>query len=469
TVAGTVNVMSRLNNTSPLSSSALRIKSNVSNGFGGTKEWIIFSQTMPQGIVYTFNFSINITVAPGEKLFMIGTTGTVNASQYQFEYLEGSKAHVTFKSRYPATYSRALRPQYVFTELINKVTGGEYQAAVCPYLASVADRVLRSGDAIRGQEKPLLKISLDNLFEWLDCRDGIGMYVDSSGKVAVDLKSNMVNYSSTIKLSNVSDVQVSLESELAFNELQIGYPEFKNDVGALNGNNEFNTRFTFSAGALRSSRTLTKISPVRFSCYEQENIRVSLDGKNSTDNKNDNNLYGVHIDNVQQPAAGTIQAHYLIDRTANTYITGVVEAATVYNVQESPRRMFERNSGFLHSLFFKCDTITLNFASADKNSAMVYTPPGGTAIPEKDPFNIGAMNPQFFTPVQVSVTCRVPDDLLDLLDSNPLQALEFDLDGETYMGLPQSIGYDPVTMKAQSVTMLLGPNNNFSKLIEYYG
>lgn len=417
--------------------------------------------------------SFTYAMAAGEKLFFVLELNIAKASLDGNAYptffsTKDSTHRYGYKNRYKATYIRALRPQYVFDQLVDKVTGGKYQAAVSPYLGSIMDRVLRSGDAIRGLESPMLKISLDTFFEWCDCRDGVGIGLDSSGKLLMAKKQGFVDPNSVIALTGLTDVQVGIDTDLPFNQIDIGYPEFRNDVGALNGNNEFNCRFSFATTGMKAVKTISKVSPVKASCYEQENIRVILSGKDSTDNKGDNDVYVVHISQTMVAGADTIPDHYTIDRSANAFITGVIEAESIYNVLESPRRMLLQNGAYLRSCHYKGDTLNFRFASADKNSSMVYND-GTVLLQEKGDINIGSLDAPFFTPILISFTCITPDDLLERLDAAPASVFGFDIDGQPYVGIPLKEGTNPETGKEQAVQMWSAPSNDLTKLIEYYG
>jgi hypothetical protein len=287
--------------------------------------------------------------------------------------------------------------------------------------------------------------------------------IENGSKVDIMARPDMVDVNTFIDLPEpASDsFKVSIAKEFLYNELEIGYPEIKNDVGVLNGNEEFNTKFLFSIGTTKSPAKMDKVSKIKTSPYEIEKIRVTTFNKTTTDYKDDNDLFSLYIGTVLQPAVGSIPAHYLLDRTLNAGATGLIEQETVYNLFFSPKRNLKRNGRWLRSSLYKGDTKILQFKTSDKNDKLVS---GGLTEKANEP--ISDLGNKFFEPVIFTANFPAPDNLLDLLDANPLQVFRFPFYGEYYKGILMEVG---IAEKEQQFILLSCTGNDLTKLIDYYG
>lgn len=417
------------------------------------------------GKTFTQEFDIPITLLPGESLFRGGQFNQQSDTETVFEFTDNSRYDIKLITRHDPTYIKAFRPQYLFEQLLSKVTEGNFTAAISNFFTKYKNVVLTSGNAIRGLEDATLKIKWTDFFKWWDSFSSVGLN-EKLKVVDLDEKENLIDAVNTIKLPEpASDsFKVSVAKDLLFNELQIGYPEIKNDVGVLNGNEETNTKMIFSLGTTKSPAVLDKISPVKASPYEIEKIRVTTLSKDTTDYKADNDTFALEIEDQLQPATDTIPAHYKLDRSLNPGATGVLEPATIFNIGLSPKRNFDRNGSTIHSFLYLSDNKTLKFISADKNDKMI-----ANGLVEKADVNIGSLAAKFLDPVLFDFDIEAPEDLEDMLDINPLQLFEFPFQGDTYFGLLEKVSVAPSSNAAQSYQLLSHAKNDLTKLIQYYG
>jgi hypothetical protein len=255
-------------------------------------------------------------------------------------------------------------------------------------------------------------------------------------------------------------------AEYEWNHIDIGYEEIKSDIGALNGRQEFNSRTSWSTGTAGHPGNIEKVSKIKASCYEQEKIRTTVAPKETTDNKSDNDIFANWCDPVLQAATDTVPAHYLLDRSLNSTVLNLTASAaeTVWNLRLSPKRMLLNNGAFLRSSRWKCDSQILKFTSADRNSKMVC---GG--IVENEDIQLGAMASPFFLILIYSIEVPAPNDLISLIDLNPLQVYGFTIGGNNYKGIANKISISPSDNKAQVYQLLALPASNFTDLINYIG
>ena len=463
-VAGVISIFC---NKKVASIANVRFRLGISNNSNpATNNFIITPQIFFNNVGQTFEgaYNQNITLQPNQALFMYAIsnmTGTI--CTYQFT--DRSKFNVGFVTRFKTTYIQGLRPQYLWNKIIGNLTDNVYSAAQSAYLNFYKNVVFTCGNAIRGKKDALMKISMSDFFQFWDSFDSVGI-IDKGGAVDMMQKSTMVDVNNWIDIPgpNLDTFKVSMAKDYLYNELEIGYPELSNEVGLLNANDEFNTKYLWSLGTSKASGRLDKVSKIKAACYEIEKIRITTFQKDTTDNKADNDLFVVHIEDNIQPAAGIIPAHYNLDRSLNPSATGLIEKDTVFNIFLSPTRNLLRMGNFLRSSLFRGDTRTLFYKTADKNSNMQA---GG--LVEKADINIGSLNSAFFYPVYFDAEFPVTNNILDLLAINPLQVLRFSVNGTFYKGIIVKAAVSGNRTSSHAYQMLSTADNNLLKLIDYYG
>lgn len=422
---------------------------------------------MVVGQTYTANYDITIPVPPNHQLFVEGIFFGGPGSNVKIEFTENSKGRADFITRNIPTYIRAFRGQYLFEKLINSITEAKYRAAASAYLAQFNDVVFTCGNALRGLDDALMKISFNDWWEFWDAMDAVCLIV-KGGTVDQAKKQDMVDLNNFIDIGSPAQgsFKVSVAKDYLFNVLDYGYPPLINEVGVINGRQEFNTQFTASVGTTKKPATLNKISSkIIASCYQIEKLRITTFDKDSTDFKDDNTLFALHIESTLQPAVGDTPAHYKLNRALNPLVTaGLLEPDSVFNLFLTPGRNRDRNASFLHGCFYKGDTMTLFFKTAANNQDLVCD-----GLVEKANKNIGALAPAFFSPIRFGGDYPAPANLLDLIDNNPLQVCRFFIDGRYYFGIMEQTGITPTTNKTMGYELLSVAGNNLSHLIKYYG
>lgn len=422
---------------------------------GGQNDYQIYSTGLTVGQTYTHDYSITIPLEVSEKLFFEGIYFGGSGTDAAIQLTENSKSDFKFITRQPTTVIKGFRPQYIFSQLVPKFTEGNYTASISSYFEKYKNIVFTCGNAIRGLSDAVMKISFADFFQFWDCFDSVGIS-EKNNVVNFDSKPNLVDLTDIIDLVEPSNLKVSVAREYLYNELAIGYTEIKNDVGVLNGNEEYNCGYLFSIGTTKSPAKIDKISRAKASPYEIELTRVTTFQKDTTDHKNDNDLFLLAIEGTASP--------FNLDRSLNASATGLLEKDTVFNLPLTPKRMILNNGPFLRSSLYLCDNKILSYKSADKNNKLIA---GG--IVEKADVPIGSLGEKFFYPVMVDMDVPPPENLLDLLNKNPLSVFKFPFYGDYYYGLLVKASIAPASHKEQSYQLMLIPPSNLAKLIYYYG
>ena len=432
---------------------------------------IVPADSLVPGSTYTKDIDITLTVDPGDKLFMewVYIMSNPSAVGVNVKFEPDSDLSMTYTYRYKESYIKCLRPLFIFNELIMRMSGNEYSSDDCPYFGELKnwDKVFTSGDGIRGIDGSVLKISFSMFFDFWNTYDAVGIR-EKNKKITLDRKATLTDGTNFIDMGTVSNLKVGFDKTWPFNEMSIGYPDVKNENGMINGKNEVNTTFNYSIGTTKTPRKEEKVSKIRVSCYDIENTRIEGQNKNTTDNKNDNELYAMHISSTLVPADGDIPAHYELNRSYNAFVSGVDQPGSVFNLSLSPKNCMLNGGDYYRSCFYKGDNLKLKFVSADRNKNMVYSN-SPVFIAESGDEVIGDFAAPFFTPTTLTIDVDVPDDLLDQLDQNPAAGLQFTFEGNVYKGVSLENSINPKTDKAQTFTILSHPDNDLTKLVSYYG
>jgi hypothetical protein len=419
----------------------------------------------PTNVYRKNNFSGTATISgiePDTSLYLfmginiIGDTGD-RAVQFFYDTDEPFYFRITdaFYKHRPTT-PKALRPLYVFQQLIDKISDGAY-TGVSDYLTNeINDVVVSCGDAIREIDGAVIKTSLRDFFTSFNSDFGLALGM-LGAELRLEPKSFWVQYTDMIDLGEVSKMKVSPANDLLVNNIKIGSPNQEYDD--VNGKQEFNTTQERSAPITRVSRELNLVSVYRKDCYGIEFTRLNLDGKTTTDNKSDNDVFMIHIEDFPQPD-GT----YKLDRSLNAGATGLLTPSTVFNLYLTPARAIRRNGNYIRSLFYKLDHKYLKFQTTDKNDQVVA---GG--ITENADIQIASLDAPLFSCNYLEFETKVPINLLELLKANPLKAFTGTWAGFSFVGIPEKISVQPGDNGAQTYKLLASPSTDLTQLITIDG
>lgn len=411
------------------------------NNFSGT---VTVTGIEPGSSLYLF-MGINIVGAAGDRVVLFHYD---NQEPYEFEITDALYKH-------RETIIKALRPLYIFEQLISKITNGAYvpQSA---FLQSIQDVVVSSGDAVRRISGSVIKTSLRDFFTSYNSDFGIGMGMIGN-TLRLEEKAYWVDYTDPIDLGEVSRMKVSPATDLLVNNIKAGSPNQEYDD--VNGKEEFNTTQERSAPITRVAKELNLVSVYRKDCYGIEFTRINLDGKTTTDDKGDNDVFMIHIEDAPRG-----DGYYHLDRSLNSGATGLLTPSTVFNLYLTPARGIRRNGNYIRSLFYKLDSRYLTFQTTDKNSAVVA---GG--ITENADIQIASLDAPLFSCNYLEFETKVPYNLFDILNATPLKAFTGTWAGFTFIGIPDKISIQPGDNAAQTFKLLASPTTSLTDLIAIDG
>lgn len=409
-------------------------------------------------VVYDFPFSLNVTLETNEQIFFkgrdISNASPPNLPNLKMTYYE-TNFSIGFNTLYKSTAIKALRPLYVFQQLISKMSDGAY-IPQSTFLESIEDVVVTCGDAIRRIDGAVVKTSLRDFFTSYNSDFGIamGMIGDT---LRIEEKAYWVDYTDPIDLGEVSKMKVSPATDLLINNIKNGSPNQTYDD--VNGKQEFNTVQERSAPITRIAKDLNLVSVYRKDCYGIEFTRLNLDGKTTTDDKSDNDVFMIHIEDNPW-----VDGKFRLDRNLNAGTTGLLTPSTVFNLYLTPARAIRRNGNYIRSLFYKLESKYLKFQTTDKNSAVVS---GG--IVENADIEIASLDAPLFSCNYLEFETKVPINLFEILGDSPLKAFKGTWAGFSFVGITNKISMQPGDNAAQTFQLLASPDTDLTTLVNIEG
>lgn len=417
---------------------------------GGGDPLLLYNRT------HNFKGSITFTAPANSRFVLYMSAASLAARELTFfTYDNDGDFSVSYTYTHPSTVIKALRPLYVFQQLVSKMSDGVYTPQ-STFLESIEDVVVTCGDAIRGIEGAKIKTSLRDFFTSYNSDFGIGMGMIGN-TLRIEEKAYWVQYADFIDLGEVSKMKVSPATDLLINNIKNGSPNQTYDD--VNGKQEFNTTQERSAPITRVAKDLNLISVYRKDCYGIEFTRLNLDGKTTTDNESDNDVFMIHIEDNPWP-----DGNFRLDRNLNAGTTGLLTPSTVFNLYLTPARAIRRNGNYIRSLFYKLESKYLKFQTTDKNSAVVS---GG--ITENADIEIASLDAPLFSCNYLEFETKVPIDLFEILSASPLKAFAGTWAGFSFVGITNKISMQPGDNAAQTFQLLAGPAVDLTQLISIDG
>jgi hypothetical protein len=410
---------------------------------------------------YTATVNFNISLAPGERLyFFVEYFGITGGLDTVISFLPTTALRIDYDFKYKQTTIKVLPPLIVFQELIKRATDGQYipQSTI---LGVYDNLKLTSGDGIRGFANAVLKTNINDFFKAYDVEldTGLGML---GGVLRIESKADFVDYANPIDIGPVRKLSVKPALDYLYNTIITGQRDITYDN--VNGKQEFNGKVQWSTPHTRITKGLDRMSPYRKDSYGIEFIRINMEGKTTTDNSGDSDVFMIHTMKTQYAAdVVTGVKIYLIDRTLNVGAGGLIEPDSPFNLFLSPARMIHRSGRYIHSTFYKQDGGSIKFQTADKNKELTS---GG--VVEKGDIIIGGLGKEYFTPNEMSFEAPAPNDLIQMLELSPVRAFRFSYLDLTFLMLPLKSGVKAGTNEVQTYTGLSSPDNNLLPLIDIF-
>lgn len=244
------------------------------------------------GQTYSHDIDTTITLSPGQFLHMEGIYSVTGALKIQFDAT--SKLSVEYSYRSPATYVKAYKRFDLFKKIVKAITGSE-DFAVSDLCTEFNDLLITCGDAIRGIEGATLKTSLADFYQDTDATLMAGIYIQPNGPDAkIEIEDRLKYYTEqadvdAINLGEVLDLHTQPAIDLICNTYKFGHQ--KQNIDDVNGKYDPNGNNQFTGPITKVIKEYNGVSPYKAGPYEIEILRINLEGKTSTDDNRDNDVY----------------------------------------------------------------------------------------------------------------------------------------------------------------------------------
>jgi hypothetical protein len=413
--------------------------------------YTLFYGVVAENTDYEQPFEIDFPLAVGERVFVI-----FNASSNDVPVgYEDSEFTLTFNTKFKQTTIKAIKPSKVAETLIKNMAGAGF--TINSPLLDNCDIYLTCGDAIRGIAGAKLKTNWKDFFASYNRNLCIGMsYTDSE----VQVKERAAYYQSGViyDLGEVKNAVFSIEESLLFNSIKAGYAN--KDYDDVNGREEFNTTSEFKAPITRVNKVFDLTAPYRADMYGIEFIRINLEGKTTTDNSGDNDIFMIVVERDPVANDGTFR----LKRDSTLTVDGLIDPASAFNIQLSPKRIINAHGAWIRSMMWPYDGKFLTFQTTDKNSSLKTTK-GLEVIEEKADIQIGKLTAPYMLPISVKLETIVPDDLLNIMDANSYGLFKFTYQGKEFKMWAEDCKQKSSDNASQEWKGILSADNDLNNLI----
>jgi len=309
-----------------------------------------------------FQGTATVTIPAGARAITY-MTANQNASFTYWNYsIDTGTFTADYNFRKEPTFIKGFDLLDIGKRIIGSLTNGEY-ALQSSLLSKPGFRIaITSVDCIRLLPNPNVKITWKDFWGLVDTNFDCGLYVIDK-VVYLELKEDMIDWNDYYDMGVLSDVKITPATDWQPPSVKIGYPNEKYEN--VNGRQEFNTTQEYKTPISRGTAK-DFVGTIRADCYGLEFLRITLDGKPTTDSEYDDNLFAVHLkDATEVISAGPVipavfETVYKVDRTLNAYATGLLMPQSVFNLKLSPKQCLFRKENFLKSCLYWLDSKKLS-------------------------------------------------------------------------------------------------------------
>lgn len=423
----------------------------------GTLAAVLFEETFPSGSGTEYRraleTSAEIELVAGEYYELIAQTDVDGVVEIAFSKIY---MRVDIMAQLPEVQFKAKSAQMVFENLIEKICPGvAYQ-----FGEMTSDGffhiMMTSGDAIRGLDNPVLKISLKDYFAFLNAKFcvGLGVFVDDvTPTILLDIRESFYEMTQLYSIGEVRDMSYSPAKDHQFSHIKIG-TKSQEDLDENNGKDEPNTTFEWVTPLTRNPNTLEMVSPYRDDMYGIDMHRLkyinAADDKKSGA-KDDNPVFVLSCED------DVIPGEYIPERDHYTIDEGLFYPDTAINIRLTPGRCLRNAGGYLHAGLTGFDSSDLTFASCSKNKTLKSESTEGITvveIDEDDLVKISTLGRALFYPYYFEFTAPVPADFFGVFQKYPYRYVSFTFKGYAFAGFIVEMKINPTSREATGWKLL---------------
>lgn len=314
-----------------------------------------------EGKTYLFTFNVNITLAAGEKVYLV---------RFDAGFVESSLNVAMITTNVIVTTNTVTQPVIVYgiraidliKQVVAKATENRFTIN-SEHFTTYNKDVCTSGEAIRGIPNAKIYTSFYEFFKSFDSIYFLAMRV-VNGELFLEKATTVYNKTGTLlDLGEVIDLKLKPALEYFYNEIEVGSP--KQDLRRPSGRLEFNSTNTFSLPIKNVNKKISIVSRYRLGCYDIIFLILDYQGGSTQDNNGDKSVYVLKITDEQDYAQQdvetfeninvnnaslnpiiksprndafitydkpTIKGIASVSTTVNIYVDGVLDGSTVSDV-----------------------------------------------------------------------------------------------------------------------------------------
>lgn len=250
----------------------------------------IYDGTMAQNQDIAIPFTVNLTLAANEAVFLLGYNYNQSGSDEAHIDLHVQSFTATFNSKVPESAVYVMKAADIYKQLIAKLTGNMYQGE-----SSLLDSItwcVFSGENLRGNTDAVIKLSLDDLTtNSLMRKLGGALGIRYSDQTILFEKKSFFfdNTVQILDVGEVSNLKISIAKDHLFSTLKVGSTD--QSTSQQSEDYEFNSESTFSSPIDRVTTILDLVSKIRCDSSGIEQMRADLGNTTDSDNKQGSSLF----------------------------------------------------------------------------------------------------------------------------------------------------------------------------------
>lgn len=156
--------------------------------------------------------------------------------------------------------------------------------------------------------------------------------------------------------------------------------------------------------------------------------------------------------------------YYSLLRENYSSVTGLRHPEDAFNIELSPKRSIINNGQYLRSVLDYLDFESLKVVTSER-STLLTTIKDGITISESSDEPIGGLGDQLFKPYLIKFKAKSMSNYYSVIRDNPYSLISFKIGGDVFTGYLWDGGVNPDRNSEQDFTLLMGPNNDLTKLI----
>lgn len=253
---------------------------------------IITTAAMVVGTTYKADFSFDIPLEPGERLYREGIFFGGPGSDAVIKFTQNSKSAINFITRQIPAVILGMRVVTLGSKLAAKISNGATLSSP-NFMDDDYNLMVTSGDALRSLPNPVIKSSFSDWHKSIDAVKCVALdIVDNKPQ----LHSRYTKYDRTSTIASLGECSNwSLEpaDEYIYDVAQIGYlPKAADSNIDVNGRYSFNNTYTWRINRTRRKAvTYDAVSKYYADPYDITLIRVNLEDKTTTSGSTDNSNF----------------------------------------------------------------------------------------------------------------------------------------------------------------------------------